>query len=101
MLMTTAKTGTKTQTKKVAAKPAAKKTLEKTNKKVTTQKVIVHRDLEYIYPKGCTDTVARKAFRQKVRNRIRKFDRDIAKLRSEDRRIMKEERAAYIAEHKA
>jgi len=98
--MTTTATGTKPTVKKVAAKPAAKETLSKTNKKVTTQKVIIHRDLEYIYPKGCTNTVARKAFRQKVRNRIRKFGRDIEKLKSTDRRVMKEELAAYIAENK-
>jgi hypothetical protein len=97
--MTTKATGTKTLPKKVAAKPAAKKTLEKTNKKVITQKVISNRELKYKYPRGCKDTLARKAFRQKVRNAIRKMERDIAKQRGEDRRVLKEKLAAYQAEH--
>jgi len=96
--MTKTATRTKTSTKKVI-KPAAKAGLAKTNKKVVTQKVIVHRELKYIYPRGCKDTVARKAHRQKIRNKIRKFERDIAKLRGEDRRIMKEQLAAYNTEH--
>ena len=101
--MATPKTGTKTLTKKVvklAAKQTAKEKLEGTTKKVTLQKVITHRALDYIYPKGCTNTVARKAFRQMVRNGIRKMEREIAKLRGEDRRVLKTKMAEYIAENK-
>ena len=101
--MATTKTGTKTRIKKVV-KPAVKQTakgkLEKTNKKVITQKVIMHRALDYIYPKGCTNTLARKAFRQQIRNKIRKMERDISKLRGEDRRVLKVKMAEYIAENK-
>ena len=98
--MTQTAARTKTSTKKVAKpKGTAKTNLEKTNKKVTAQKVIVHRELKYRYPKGCVDTVARKAFRQKVRNTIRKMQRDMAKLKGEDRRVLKEQLNAYQAEH--
>lgn len=97
--MTTKASGTKTLTKKVAAKPAAKKNLETTNKKVITQKVISNRELKYKYPRGCKDTLARKAHRQKVRNAIRKMEREIGKLRGEDRRVLKEKLVAYQAEH--
>lgn len=99
--MTTKATGTRTSTKKVVkptAKQAAKKKLERTNKKVITQKVIIHRVLKYQYPRNCKETVARKAFRQIVRNKIRKLEREIAELRGEDRRIMKETLATYMQE---
>jgi len=98
--MTTAKTGTKTQIKKVAKPKAdAKKTLDKTNKKVTAQKVIIHRELKYIYPRGCKETVKRKAFRKKVRNTLRKFGRDIAKLKGQDKKVLQEKFNAYTTEH--
>ena len=98
--MTQTAKGTKTSTKKVIKPAKLKAGLEKTSKKVITQKVIIHRELDYIYPKGCTNTVARKAFRQKVRNRIRKMERDIAKLRGEDRRVLKGKLTAFTAENK-
>ena len=101
--MVTQKTGTKPLIKKVvkpAVKEAAKEKLEKTTKKVTLQKVIIHRKLDYIYPKGCTNTVARKAFRQVVRNKIQQMELDIAKLRGEDRRVLKEKLTAYKVEFK-
>ena len=99
--MTKTKTGSQTSTKKKVVKPNAKAKLEKTNKKVIIQKVIVHRELKYIYPRGCKDTVLRKAFRQKVRNAIRKMERDIDKLKGEDRRILKAKFAEYQQENLA
>jgi len=98
--MTTKATGTTPKTKKVV-KPQAAKELDKTNKVVTTQKVIVHRELKYQYPRSMKDTVARKGFRQKVRNTIRKFERDIAKLKGEDKKILQEKFTAFQTEHLA
>ena len=77
----------KTETKKLK-KPAVKsekETAVDTSKKAITQKVIVNRELKYIYPKGCTDTLLRKAFRQKVRNTLRKLARDIAKAEGKEK----------------
>jgi len=95
--MTKTKTGTNTSTKKVVKK-ASKEALGETNKKVITQKVIMHRELKYIYPRGCKDTVLRKSFRQKVRNAIRKMERDIDKLKGADKRILKGKLATYMQE---
>ena len=94
-----AKTGSQTSTKKKVVKPNAKKKLEATGKTVITQKVIMHRELKYQYPRKCKDTVLRKAFRQKVRNSIRKMERKIKELKGEDRRILKEELAVYMQEN--
>ena len=93
---------TATKTKKVT-KPKANTTkkLDATNKKVTVQKVIIHRELKYIYPKGCKETTARKAFRQKVRNSLRKFDRDIAKLKGADKKVLQAKYVEYQKEHLA
>lgn len=92
------KMATKTKGTKTLPK-VGKKNLEETNKEVVTQKVIINRKLKYIYPKGCTNTLARKAYRQKVRNMITKMESKISKLRGEDRRILKEKLHAYQMEH--
>ena len=97
--MSKTQTGNKTSTKKKVVKPNTKKKLEATNKTVITQKVILHRELKYQYPRKCKDTVLRKAFRQKVRNAIRKMERKIKELKGEDRRILKEELATYMQEN--
>lgn len=89
----TNKGGTQTKTKKNLVKD-----LEETNKAVTTQKVITHRELKYKYPKGCIDTVARKSFRQKVRNSIRRMEREIKKLKGEEKTVLKEKLNAYKEE---
>ena len=75
----------------------ASKKLEATNKKVATQKVIINRVLKYKYPKGCTDTLLRKAFRQRVRGKIQKLEAKISKLRGEPRKTLKETLAKYEA----
>jgi len=83
-----------TTTKKVK-KPAAAKAAEETAKKAITQKVIVNKVLKYVYPKGCTNTLDRKAFRQKVRNSLRKMERDLTKLKGDALKEAKEKFQAY------
>lgn len=86
----------KEQKTKKLQKPV-KDATETTTKKVITQKVIVHRKLIYIYPKGCTDTLARKAFRQKVRNALRKMERNIAKLEGKEKKALEVKYSQYKA----
>ena len=81
---------------KINLKKEPKAELEKANKDVITQKVIVNRVLKYKYPKGCIDTLARKTFRQKTRNAIRKMGREIEKLKGEERKVLKEKLAAFL-----
>lgn len=73
--------------------------LNETNKAVTTQKVIIHRQLKYNYPRGCKDTVARKAFRQKIRNAMRRMEREIKRLKGEPRKTKKLELVAFKEMH--
>ena len=78
---------TETKTLKKSAKTEKDAAVD-TSKKVLIQKVIVNRELKYIYPKGCTDTLLRKAFRQKVRNTLRKLGRDIDKSEGKDKKAL-------------
>ena len=96
MAKTTEKT--KTSEKKVST-PASKQDLDKANKVVTTQKVIIHRNLKYIYPRGCNDTVLRKAYRQKIRGHIEKLESAISKLRGAARTELKAELNEYKSVH--
>lgn len=93
-MKTDKKGGSQTKTKK----RDLAKDLKETNKAVTTHKVISHRELKYKYPKGCKDTVARKAFRQKVRNSIRRMEREIKKLKGEAKTLKKEQLATFKSE---
>ena len=86
---------TKTKTLKKTGK-SVKKTAEETNKKAITQKVIVNRELKYIYPKGCIETLKRKAFRQKVRNAIRKMERDLKDLKGKEYKTAESKLQSYI-----
>jgi len=83
----------KQKTKKLQ-KPV-KDATETTTKKVIVQKTIVHRELIYIYPKGCNNTLARKAFRQKIRNALRKMEREIAKLEGKPKKVLEASYAKY------
>jgi len=67
-----AKTKKKTQKKD--------KKVQKAQESKAIQKTIINRELVYLYPEDCTDTLSRKAFRQKVRNKIRKMERDLRKM---------------------
>lgn len=82
----------KTVTKTVKAKtPDTTKTkkVETTNKKAITE-ITVRKTLKYLYPKGCNDTITRKSFRQKARNELRKFERDILKLKGEEKKLLQD-----------
>ena len=86
-------------TKKVLTKKVDKaKDVKKTTKDAVTQKVISHRELKYKYPKGMINTLKRKSFRQQVRNKLRKFERDIAKAKGQDKVTLKKEFQAYYQE---
>lgn len=75
------------------------KEVEKVNKDVHLQKVIINRDLKYIYPKGCTDTLERKKYRAKIRNKIEKLTAKVALLKGKERVEAKTVLDAYRAEH--
>lgn len=74
---------------KVVATPAAKK--EATIQEVTKQqkvsiaeKVISTRDVKYLYPENIVDQLARKKWRQEVRNKYHKLEREVFKFQDKN-----------------
>jgi len=73
--------------------------MERETKQVTAQKVVQRRVLKYKYPRKCTEPTARKAFRQKVREKVRSMEREIAKLKGANKAAMREKLATYQEKH--
>lgn len=74
---------------KVVATPAAKK--EATIQEVTKQqkvsiaeKVISTRDVKYLYPENIVDQLARKKWRQEVRNKYHKLEREVFRFQDQN-----------------
>jgi len=67
-------------TKGKVAKPLSTKKLDKKNAKTTVKQVVKsQREIKYKYPTEVDNTLDRKAFRQKVRNEDRAFQRKLSK----------------------
>lgn len=70
---------------KKVKKTKKEKLVDKTKKKVEAnlvEEVVTKREVKYIYPEDCEDTLSRKKFRQQVRNKIHQLE--LAMLRIED-----------------
>lgn len=50
------------------------------NNAALMEQVISKREIKYAYPEDCLDTLARKQFRQKVRNKIRSMENQLFKM---------------------
>lgn len=65
------------------------------------EQVVSKREIKYIYPDDCIDTLARKQFRQKVRNKVHKMENQLFKMSDktskEYLKISKELKAYYSA----
>ena len=85
---------------KVKELPAAKK--EATIKEVTTQQkssiaeeVVSTRDVKYLYPADITDQLARKKWRQAVRNKYHQLEREVFKFQDKNSKEYKEAFKAF------
>ncbi|MAO08079.1 MAG: hypothetical protein CL596_05135 [Alteromonas sp.] len=80
-------------TKKVTRKKVNKKDLDQKNIKDTVTKVVeTKRELKYDYPNEMKDTLKRKKFRQKVRNKINSFQLHLLKLDEKSKEYKKLDR---------
>lgn len=84
-----AKSKTTKKEAKKAELPASKK--EATIKEVTKQQkasiaeeVISKRDVKYIYPADCTDSISKKKWRQEQRSEYRKLEREVYKFKDQN-----------------
>jgi len=102
---TKSRNASKTKTSKAKAtgtkakKKVSKKELDSKNVKDTVTKIVeTKREMKYVYPDGMTDQIEKKKYRQKVRNQIYKFDREIPKLEGKKLKALEREYAAYRKE---
>ena len=62
------------------------------------EEVVAHRDVKYIYPADITDTVARKKWRQEVRNKYRALEREMNKfIKDQESKDYKKAKKAFEA----
>lgn len=79
---------------KKVKKTKKEKLVDKTKKKVEVnlvEEVVTKREVKYIYPEDCEDTLSRKKFRQQVRNKIHQLE--LAMLRIEDQNSLEFKKA--------
>lgn len=80
------KEATEKASEKKAKKTKKEKLVDKTKKKVEAnliEEVVTKREIKYIYPADCGDTLSRKKFRQRIRSKIHQLE--LAMLRVENR----------------
>lgn len=91
-----------TTTKKVTTNTKAEAKKEKVTKEVTErnknkliEEVTANREVKYIYPADVTDTLSRKAWRQKTRNKLEKLERDMYRIKDQNSKEFKAAKKAY------
>lgn len=93
------------KTTKKAKKETPKETPNTTKAKVTKEVeaqqkanliegVVAHREIKYIYPDDVTDTLARKKWRQQVRNKLKDLERAYLRIQNENTKESREAKKA-------
>lgn len=93
------------KTTKKAKKETPKETPNTTKAKVTKEVeaqqkanliegVVAHREVKYIYPEDVTDTLARKKWRQQVRNKLKDLERAWLRIQNENTKESQEAKKA-------
>lgn len=90
----------KAEAKKEETPEAAKeKLVDKTKKKVEAnlvEEVVTKREVKYIYPADCEDTLSRKKFRQTVRNKIHQLELAMLRIENQDSKEFKKAKKEYL-----
>lgn len=90
----------KAEAKKEETPEAAKeKKVKKTKKKVEAnlvEEVVTKREVKYIYPADCEDTLSRKKFRQTVRNKIHQLELAMLRIEDQDSKKFKKAKKEYL-----
>lgn len=83
------------KTKAETKKEAVTKEVTKINKTNLVEKVVSNREVKYVYPADVNDTLSRKAWRQKVRNKLEKLERDMFRIKDQKSKEYKAAEKAY------
>ena len=92
----------KTQKEKLVDKTKKKveaNLVDKTKKKVEAnlvEEVVTKREVKYIYPADCEDTLSRKKFRQTVRNKIHQLELAMLRIEDQDSKEFKKAKKEYL-----
>ena len=75
------------------------KLISKTQEKVEAnlvEEVVTKREVKYIYPADCEDTLSRKMFRQQVRNKIHQLELAMLRIENQDSKEYKKAKKEYL-----
>ena len=84
---------------KKVKKTQKEKLVDKTKKKVEAnlvEEVVTKREVKYIYPSDCEDTLSRKKFRQTVRNKIHQLELTMLRIEDQDSKEFKKAKKEYL-----
>ena len=76
-------------------KTKAVKEAAKQQKPSIIEEVVAHREVKYIYPADVTDTLSRKSWRTKVRNKLHKLEMDMRRISDQNSKEYKKAEKAY------
>lgn len=79
---------------------AVKKQVKKTAEVNLMEEVVSKREVKYIYPADVTDTLARKKWRQQVRNEIKKLKLAMAEIEDRNSKEFKKREKEYLTYYK-
>lgn len=84
---------------KKVKKTKKEKLVDKTKKKVEAnlvEGVVTKREVKYIYPADCEDTLSRKKFRQQVRNKIHQLELAMLRIENQNSKEFKKAKKEYL-----
>ena len=84
---------------KKVKKTKKEKLVDKTKEKVEAnlvEEVVTKREVKYIYPADCEDTLSRKKFRQQVRNKIHQLELAMLRIENQDSKEFKKAKKEYL-----
>ncbi len=89
------KKASKTKASNSPAKAKAKKETKKAAEASLVEEVISKREVKYIYPEDCQDTLSRKTFRQKVRHQLHKLELEMLRIENKNSKEYKAKEKEY------
>ena len=76
-------------------KEATVKEVAKQQKAALVEKVIANRDVKYIYPEDVVDTLSRKTWRQKTRNKLHQLELAVSRIKDQNSKEYKKALKEY------
>lgn len=89
------KTKASKEEKKASKKEETIKATAKRNKSQLIEEVVSNREVKYKYPEDITDTLSRKAWRQKVRNELNRLETTMLRIKDQDSKDFKKAKKEY------